>query len=75
MADEKSRSSIGAVDAVVNEIGRMGVCESATDESATHFITDSVSSMDSNDSVEGANALIVTKVHDSVFENDQSKVS
>ncbi|KAI0240543.1 Calcipressin-3 [Lamellibrachia satsuma] len=62
MADDKSRSSVGAV---VNKMGRMSMEDGTSDGTS-----DSLQSMDS---VDGANALIVTKVSDSVFENEQCK--
>ena len=63
MADDKSRSSVGAV---VNKMGRMSMEDGTSDGTSD--------SLQSRDSVDGANALIVTKVSDSVFENEQCKV-
>jgi len=62
MADEKSRSSVGAV---VKEIDRMSL-----DDETSDTTSDSIQTVDS----EGATALIVTKVNESVFEGGQSQV-
>lgn len=61
MADEKSRSSVGPV---VKEMERMSLDDETSDSAS-----DSLQSIDSD----VANALIVTKVNDSVFEDEQSQ--
>ena len=61
MADEKSRSPVGAL---VKEVDRMSMDEE------TETTSDSMQSIDS----EGATALIVTKVNESVFEGGQCQV-